>query len=209
MSGTKAALKAAKAALDANKYENAIDQAKTVLKTDPNNYHAYSPRFIALILLAVRLTVTSSNVFLGRALEKLDQNENSEDAYNTAIGIKDKDALAWQGLVGLYEKQAGKKLDIYHDAAVRLAEIHMDEYVGQRFLHFGWWYIVTDTVSVIEMTKHAAKQSFRSTQKMPKSMVREHNTNILWRFYCPPRLCMTISKVEFPNQLSHIRRLQT
>ena len=77
---------------------------------------------------------TSSNVFLGRALEKLDQNEGSEEAYNTAIGIKDKDALAWQGLVGLYEKQAGKKLDNYHNAAVRLAEIHMHEYVG----HYLW-----------------------------------------------------------------------
>ncbi|KAF6241111.1 hypothetical protein HO173_000905 [Letharia columbiana] len=107
MSGTKAALKAAKAALDANKYQDAIDQAKTVLRTDSNNYHA--------------------NVFLGRALEKLDQNEDSEEAYKIAIGLKDKDALAWQGLVGLYDKQAGKKLDRYHDAATRLAEIHMNE----------------------------------------------------------------------------------
>lgn len=107
MSTTKAALKAAKAALDAKKYQDAIDQAKTVLKTDPNNYHA--------------------NVFLGRALEKLDQNEDSEKAYKSAIGIKEKDALAWQGLVGLYEKQAGKKLDNYHDAAIQLAEIHMNE----------------------------------------------------------------------------------
>lgn len=78
-------------------------------------------------------SAASSNVFLGRALEKLDQSEDSEEAYKIAIGIKDKDALAWQGLVGLYEKQAGKKLDNYHDAAIRLAEIHMNEYVGQRF----------------------------------------------------------------------------
>lgn len=49
MSGTKAALKAAKAALDVDKYQVAIDQAKTVLKTDPSNYHAYSSIFIALI----------------------------------------------------------------------------------------------------------------------------------------------------------------
>lgn len=117
MSGTKAALKAAKAALDANKYQDAIDQAQMVLKTDTKNYHA--------------------NVFLGRALEKLDQNEDSEEAYKAAIGIKDKDALAWQGLVGLYEKQAGRKLDDYHDAVIRLAGIHMDEYVGQTiFIHW-------------------------------------------------------------------------
>lgn len=58
MSGTKAALKAAKAALDANKYQNAIDQAKTVLRTDPDNYHAYIPVFNAPILSAVRLTLS-------------------------------------------------------------------------------------------------------------------------------------------------------
>lgn len=63
MSGTKAALKAAKAALDANKYQSAIDQAKTVLKTDPNNYHAYNPIFIAHILLAVRLTLSPLVMF--------------------------------------------------------------------------------------------------------------------------------------------------
>ena len=69
----------------------------------------------------------SSNVFLGRALEKLGQDKDSEEAYKIAIGIRDGDALAWQGLVGLYERQAGKKLDEYHDAAIRLAEIHMNE----------------------------------------------------------------------------------
>ena len=69
------------------------------------------------------------NVFLGRAFEKLDQHEESEKAYKIAIQLKDKDALAWQGLVGLYEKQADRKLDEYHNAAIRLAEIHMDEYV--------------------------------------------------------------------------------
>lgn len=76
--------------------------------------------------------MTSSNVFLGRALEKLNQNQGSEEAYKAAIGRKDNDPLAWQGLVGLYEKQAGKKLDDYHGAAIRLAELHMNEYVGQR-----------------------------------------------------------------------------
>lgn len=40
MSGTKAALKAAKAALDAHQYQDAIDQAKKVLALDPRNYHA-------------------------------------------------------------------------------------------------------------------------------------------------------------------------
>ena len=66
-------------------------------------------------------------MFLGRALEKLDQDKDSEEAYRLAVRIKDRDALAWQGLVGLYEKQADKKLDDYHDAAIRLAEILMNE----------------------------------------------------------------------------------
>ena len=66
-------------------------------------------------------------MFLGRAFEKLNQNEESEEAYRIAIEVKDKDALAWQGLVSLYEKQADRKLDDYHNAAIRLAEIHMDE----------------------------------------------------------------------------------
>lgn len=49
MSSTKAALKVAKAALDANKYQDAIDQAKLVLKTDAKNYHAYGLPQITLI----------------------------------------------------------------------------------------------------------------------------------------------------------------
>lgn len=128
MSGTKAALKAAKAALDSNKFQDAVDQAKTVLKSDSKNYHAYDPAQVDYLSICSEADfAATSNVFLGRAFEKLDRNEESEGAYKVAIGIKDKDALAWQGLVGLYEKQAGKKLDEYHNAAIRLAEIHMDE----------------------------------------------------------------------------------
>ena len=40
MSSTKAGLKAAKAALDAQKYEEAAKEARKVLDVDPNNYHA-------------------------------------------------------------------------------------------------------------------------------------------------------------------------
>ena len=40
MSSTKAALKAAKAALDGHKYEEAAREAQKVLDVDPNNYHA-------------------------------------------------------------------------------------------------------------------------------------------------------------------------
>lgn len=41
MSSTKTALKAVKTALDAEKYDDAVELVKKVLKTDPNHYHAY------------------------------------------------------------------------------------------------------------------------------------------------------------------------
>jgi hypothetical protein len=40
MSGSKAALKAVKAALDSQKYEGAAAQAKKLLEVDAKNYHA-------------------------------------------------------------------------------------------------------------------------------------------------------------------------
>ena len=107
MSTTKTALKAAKAALDAHKYEEAIEQAKSVTATDPTNYNA--------------------NVFLGLAYDKQGQNAISEGAYRTAMKTKDGDPLAWQGLVTLYEKQASDKLDAYHDVASVLAAIYMEK----------------------------------------------------------------------------------
>ena len=55
MSGVKAALKAAKAALDANKYQDAIIQANMVLKVDSKNYHAY--KIAHPLRLLVRLTL--------------------------------------------------------------------------------------------------------------------------------------------------------
>lgn len=44
MSTTKAALKAAKAALDARKDNEAIEHVNKVLSIDPKNYHAYVDR---------------------------------------------------------------------------------------------------------------------------------------------------------------------
>ena len=41
MSGTKAALKAARAALDAHRYLDAAEQANKVLATDAHSYQAY------------------------------------------------------------------------------------------------------------------------------------------------------------------------
>lgn len=72
---------------------------------------------------------TVSNVFLGLALEKQNKHDESERAYNTAAKIKANDPLVWQGLITLYEKQADQKLEAYHNAALRLAEIYMEGYV--------------------------------------------------------------------------------
>ena len=64
---TKAALKAAKAALDAKKYDDVITQANTVLADDSKNYFA--------------------TIFLGRAFEKKGNVEESVKAYNAATKI--------------------------------------------------------------------------------------------------------------------------
>lgn len=66
-------------------------------------------------------------MFLGLALEKQNLNDESERAYRTATKSKPNEALAWQGLITLYEKQMGTKVDEYHEAAVNLAEIYMKE----------------------------------------------------------------------------------
>lgn len=41
MSSTRAALKAAKTALDGHRYNDAVEHANIVLNADSNNYHAY------------------------------------------------------------------------------------------------------------------------------------------------------------------------
>ncbi|KAL9602970.1 MAG: hypothetical protein Q9219_001495 [cf. Caloplaca sp. 3 TL-2023] len=105
MSTAKAALKAAKGAIDAHQYERAVEHATKVLQEDPDNYHA--------------------NVFLGLAFEKQGQNAESATAYQAATSVKPNDPLAWQGLISLYEQQADQKLAAYHDAAVHLASLFM------------------------------------------------------------------------------------
>ncbi|KAI4213402.1 MAG: hypothetical protein LQ351_003902 [Letrouitia transgressa] len=107
MSGVKAALKAAKAALDSQDYQDAIEQAHKALATDPQNYHA--------------------NVFLGLASEKQGENDVSEKFYKDAVAIKGDDPLAWQGLITLYEKHPSQNLDKYHIAATELASLYSDK----------------------------------------------------------------------------------
>lgn len=66
------------------------------------------------------------NVFLGLALDKQNFNDDSEKAYQTATNAKPTEALAWQGLITLYEKQKQIKLNEYHQAAIHLAETYME-----------------------------------------------------------------------------------
>ncbi|KAF2427689.1 putative antiviral protein [Tothia fuscella] len=106
MSSVKGALKAAKAALDAQKYDDAITQAQTVLSLDSKNYFA--------------------NLFLGRAFDKQGKPVDAAKAYNAATKIKPDEDQAWQGLRILYEGQGGKSVDDYITVSVRLAEIYAD-----------------------------------------------------------------------------------
>lgn len=77
----------------------------------------------------------SSHVFLGLATEKLGRDADAEKAYKIAINAKPKDTLALQGLITLCEKQRGTKIDVYHQAAIRLAEIYMGECVDLTHFH--------------------------------------------------------------------------
>ncbi|KAJ5623263.1 hypothetical protein N7490_011868 [Penicillium lividum] len=103
---TKSALKAIRTAIDAKQFETAADKARDLLKEDPENYNA--------------------NLFLGLASDKLRKVQDSETAYLAATRIKPKERPAWQGLIGLYEKQGGQKLDDYHDAVLKLGLILAD-----------------------------------------------------------------------------------
>ncbi|KAL1602784.1 Superkiller protein 3 [Paraconiothyrium brasiliense] len=77
---TKAALKAAKSAIDSKKWDEAIEQANTVLANDPGNYFA--------------------KLFIGRALDGLGRLDPAAQVYNDATKIKPRDPQAWLGLRG-------------------------------------------------------------------------------------------------------------
>ncbi|KAG4412970.1 hypothetical protein IFR04_013891 [Cadophora malorum] len=106
MSGPKAALKAIAAAVKAQKYDDAVQEAQKLLASDPRNYQA--------------------SIFLGFAFGKLNRPADAEKAYDAASKIKDSEPQAWQGLIQLYEKGGGEKISAYQTAALRLAEIYRD-----------------------------------------------------------------------------------
>ncbi|KAH7094859.1 hypothetical protein FB567DRAFT_15136 [Paraphoma chrysanthemicola] len=103
---TKTALKAAKAAIDAKKWDEAVEQANAVLEKDGSNYFA--------------------KLFLGRAFDGLKQSEEAAKAYNDATKIKPEDAQAWLGLRGLYERLGPAKVDENTEVGLKLAEIYMN-----------------------------------------------------------------------------------
>jgi superkiller protein 3 len=100
----KAALKAAKTAIDAKKWDEAIEQASAVLEDDPKNYFA--------------------KLFLGRAYDGLGKFEHSAQAYEDATKLKPDDAQAWLGLRALYQKQGPAKVDEYTRVGLKLGEIY-------------------------------------------------------------------------------------
>lgn len=104
MSTNKAALKAAKTALDAEDYETVITQAQIVLASDSQNYPA--------------------RLFLGRAFEKQGQFDQAADTYRKAADSKQDEAQAWLGLCSVFEAQGSRKVDDYIEVAVRVGEIH-------------------------------------------------------------------------------------
>lgn len=104
MAPAKAALKAIKASLDASQFAKAAEQAEDLIKEDSNNHTAL--------------------LFLGFAREKLGDFDAAEKAIERASHLKPQDAQAYKGLITLYEKQASLKLNQYHDAAYRLAELY-------------------------------------------------------------------------------------
>ncbi|KAI8939815.1 hypothetical protein NX059_003553 [Plenodomus lindquistii] len=103
---TKSALKAAKAAIDAKKWAEAIEQADVVLEKDPKNYFA--------------------KLFLGRANDGLGKYEDAAKAYMDATAIKPDDAQAWLGLRGMYEGLGPSKVDENIEVGLKLAELYMN-----------------------------------------------------------------------------------
>lgn len=104
---TKAALKAAKAAIDKKNWPEAADQASTALSSDSKNYFAH--------------------LFLGRANEGLGKPDLAISSYEKAIELKPDDPQAYLGLRALYEKHPRKDaVDAYTRVGLRLAEIYIN-----------------------------------------------------------------------------------
>lgn len=103
---TKSALKAAKAAIDAQNWPEAKSQANLALEKDSANYFAL--------------------LFLGRANAKLSLFDDAAKAYNAATKLKPDEAQAWLGLREMYESRGSEKVRECTEVGLKLAEIYMD-----------------------------------------------------------------------------------
>lgn len=103
MSGVKAALKSINDAIRGQKYDDAIVQAKDLVKRDPKNYQGL--------------------IFLAFALEKQNQLGEAEISYKRATELRPGDAQAFQGLIKVYEKKGVEKFSEYQHTVVCLAQI--------------------------------------------------------------------------------------
>ena len=107
MASAKAALKAAKAALDKNAFAEAEKQARIVLEDDASNYFA--------------------QLFFGRAVEKQEKLDDAAKAYDAATKLKPGDELAWKGLCGVYEAQGSENVTKHTDVSLHLAVIYQQQ----------------------------------------------------------------------------------
>lgn len=114
------------------------------------------------------------NVFLGLALDKLNNNDDAEKAYLAATRAKEGDKTAWQGLVGLYEKQGADKLEAYREAVINLCQIFAEAYVSELPAPPSSGPNDADTGPV--RTNTAVKMSSTSTSPLPKRMDPDRST---------------------------------
>ncbi|KAE8260113.1 hypothetical protein A4X13_0g561 [Tilletia indica] len=99
----KSKLKASRDAIKNEDWQQAADNAKTVLEYEPDNYNAI--------------------VFQALALLRLEKYEDSESAYRKAIELQPETVLAWQGLEKFYD--ARNQPEKRAECALKQADIYL------------------------------------------------------------------------------------
>ncbi|ERT02731.1 superkiller protein 3 [Sporothrix schenckii 1099-18] len=105
-SGAKTQLKAISELLKQQKFDDAAQQARDVLESDPKSYQAL--------------------IFLGFALDKAGKLDEAVPVYEEATRVKPADPQGWQGLIQVYEKQGAAAIPKYKEAALQLSLIFRD-----------------------------------------------------------------------------------
>ncbi|KAG0143473.1 hypothetical protein CROQUDRAFT_182905 [Cronartium quercuum f. sp. fusiforme G11] len=116
MSNLKAHLKIAREAISSKDWSRAESAAEAAIQIDNQSYHAY--------------------VFLGLARLNLKKLSTSQESYQLAIQIDSKQALAWQGLIQLYEisNDINGLLEAYENLATIWNEKQDAEKLGETLL---------------------------------------------------------------------------